>query len=76
MAGKTKAPVKQLMRGISKIGMVTKEMQESENIWLVKDIDTLLTEWDKNGYDLVDSFFVHSTERAYYVHYVLKLRKA
>ena len=71
---KVKPYVKQFMRGVSKIGRSSPELQESENIWMASDIDQLLNDYNKDGYELVDTFFVFNTERAYYIHYVLKLR--
>ena len=71
---KVQAPVKQFMRGISKIGRSSPELQESENIWLISDVDAYLDEWIKNGYELAAAHFVYNTEKAYYIHYVMTLR--
>jgi len=73
-APKKKVRVKQFMRGISKIGRTNPELQESENVWMVSDVDAYLEALNKSGYDLVDSFFVYNTEKAYYIHYVMVLR--
>jgi len=73
-APKKKVRVKQFMRGISKIGRTNPELQESENVWMVSDVDAYLEALNKSGYDLVDSFFVYNTEKAYYIHYVMTLR--
>ena len=65
------APVKQLMRGISKMGKTSPELQESENIWMVGDVDRYLQELGEAGYDLINTFLVYATEKAYYIHYVI-----
>lgn len=72
---KIKPYIKQFMRGISKINLVTPDLQQSENIWLVSDVDAYLEELNKDGYELIEAFFVYNAEKAYYIHYVMKLRK-